>query len=297
MSGEKFTMQPAKFRILSTITAGSLALAGLTAMVATSGSGHAAQPQALAAQTESFPPVDIDQCPILHVGYPIGGCVAQLQEDLNSIAGNNSLTVDGDFGPVGSQTYQAVVAFQESHGLTPDGLVGPQTKQQLDAALSVPTPGVPPATNPAPATSSTSPVPATSSTSPVPATSGTSQAPATSSGNPVTINCGIVTCSAYLSRSVTRDAYEKSNVGEAGFLAAAQVICAPLLLPPLTPLGVACDAATIAQAGWITQELRDAVTQHGAEGACLKVTYTKPVGDIPPAITWWSTNNGPYCTD
>lgn len=122
-------MQPAKFRILSAITAGSLALAGLTALVASSGSGHAAQPQTLAAQTESFPAVDIDQCPTLHVGYPIGGCVAQLQEDLNSIAGNNGLTVDGDFGPVGSQTYQAVVAFQKSHGVTPDGLVGPQTKR------------------------------------------------------------------------------------------------------------------------------------------------------------------------
>jgi hypothetical protein len=144
-------MQPVKFRILSAITAGSLALAGLTALAVSSGSGsgsgHAAQPGKLAAQTESFPPVDIDQCPTLQAGYPIGGCVAQLQEDLNLIAGNNSLTVDGDFGPVGSQTYQAVIAFQESQGLKPDGLVGPQTKQKLDAALSAPTPGAPSTSN------------------------------------------------------------------------------------------------------------------------------------------------------
>jgi peptidoglycan hydrolase-like protein with peptidoglycan-binding domain len=136
-------MQPTKFRILSAITAGSLALAGLTALAVGSGSGHAARPGPLAAQTEPFQPVDIDACPILHAGYPVGDCVAQLQEDLNSIAGNNSLTADGDFGPVGSLTYKAVIAFQESHGLNPDGLVGPETKKQLDAALPVHTPGVP----------------------------------------------------------------------------------------------------------------------------------------------------------
>lgn len=132
----------ARFRVLSAITTGSLALAGLTALAVSSGSGHAAQRGTLTAQTSSFPPVDINQCPTLQAGYPIGGCVAQLQEDLNSIAGNHNLTVDGDFGPVGSKTYQAVVAFQESQGLKPDGLVGPETKQKLDAALSGPTPVV-----------------------------------------------------------------------------------------------------------------------------------------------------------
>lgn len=113
-------MQPAKFRILSAVTAGSLAVAVVTA-VTVSGSGRTAQRGTLAAQTELFPPADLDACPALHVGYPIGGCVAQLQEDLNFIAGNNSLTVDGDFGSIGSQTYEAVIAFQESRGLKPDG--------------------------------------------------------------------------------------------------------------------------------------------------------------------------------
>jgi len=288
-------MQPTKFRILSAITAGSLALAGLTALAVTSGSGHAVQPGALAAQTESFPPVNLDDCPTLHVGYPVGGCVAQLQEDLNLIAGNNSLTVDGDFGPVRSQTYEAVIAFQESHGLAPDGLVGPQTKTKLDAALSGNPPGVSSAT---PATGVPSAVPTTgvpSATASVPSTSGASPEPAASSGNPVTIHCGYATCSAYLSRSVTKAAYEKSIVGQAGYGAAALVICAPLLVPPLTPLGVACGALATVQGGWIAQELQDAVTQHGADGACLKVTYTRSVAGIPPTITWWSTNNGQYC--
>src|SRR5579872_1465646 len=136
ISGEKSPMQkPARIRVLSAITTGSLALAGLTALAVSSGSGHAAQRSTLTAQAASFPPVDINQCPTLQAGYPVGGCVAQLQEDLNLIAGTNILTVDGDFGPRNSKTYQAVIAFQTSQGLKPDGLVGPQTKQKLNAAL------------------------------------------------------------------------------------------------------------------------------------------------------------------
>ena len=149
-------MQRRKFRILSVMTAGSLALA-VAAITASSGMSQPATHAALAAQTESFPPVNLDDCPTLHTGYPTGGCVAQLQTDLNSIQGHN-LTVDGTFGPVDSQTYHAVIAFQQAHGLQQDGLVGPATKQALDAALagdSVPTPTVPPATAPAPSTPAT----------------------------------------------------------------------------------------------------------------------------------------------
>ncbi len=150
-------MQPRKFRILSAITAGSLTLAVVAAITVGSGSGHTAQPAALAAQTESFPPVNLDDCPTLHTGYPTGGCVAQLQTDLNIIQGNH-LTVDGTFGSVGSLTYYAVIAFQQANHLQQDGMVGPATKQALDAALSgdsVPTPTVPPATAPAPSTPTT----------------------------------------------------------------------------------------------------------------------------------------------
>jgi peptidoglycan hydrolase-like protein with peptidoglycan-binding domain len=148
-------MQPTKFRILSAITAGSLALAVVAAITVGSGSGHTAQPAALAAQTESFPPVNLDDCPTLHTGYPTGGCVAELQNELNLIAGNNSLTADGTFGSVGSQTYNAVIAFQQKYHLSQDGMVGPDTKNALERALSgdsVPTPTVPPAKAPAPST-------------------------------------------------------------------------------------------------------------------------------------------------
>ena len=295
-------MQPRKFRILSAITAGSLALT-VVAITASSGTSQTAKHAALAAQTGSFPPVNLDDCPILHTGYPVGGCVAQLQTDLNIIQGNH-LNVDGTFGPVGSQTYNAVTAFQQAYGLPQEGMVGPDTKNALKAALSgssAPAPTAPSATVPAPAPSAPAPAPSAPAPAPsapapapsAPAPAPSAPAPGTSGGSPVTNHCGYATCSAYLSRSVTRAAYQKSTVGAGGFAAMAAVICGALSIPPLTPVGIACFAAAALHGPWIVQELSDASTQHGARGACLKVTYTRP--PIPPAITWWSTNNGQYC--
>lgn len=165
-------MKSKKFRILSAITAGSLTLAVAAAITVGSSSGHAAQPAALAAQTQSFPSVNLDDCPILHTGYH-GGCVAQLQTDLNSISGNH-LAVDGTFGP---QTYAAVIAFQGANGLPQDGMVGPATKKALEAAVSVPTPTL------LPPTASASPQPAAGSGSPVPTPTATTGAVPVSSSS------------------------------------------------------------------------------------------------------------------
>ena len=280
-------MQPKKFRILSAITAGSLALA-VAAITASSGTSHTATHAALAAQTESFPPVDLDMCPTLWTGYPTGGCVAQLQTDLKAIQ-DPTLVVDGSFGPVHSQTYNAVTAFQAAHGLPQDGMVGPATKNALKAALagsSALPPTGPVQSNPPAVPSNTPAVPSNPPAVP------SSPAPGTSGDKLVTTHCWF-SCSAYLSRSATRAAYQKSKVGEGGFAAMAAVICGALSVPPLTPVGVVCFAAAALHGGWIAQELSDAVTQHGARGACLKVTYIQ----IPPAITWWSTNNGQFCKD
>ena len=79
-------MQTKKLHVLSAITAGSLALA-VAGVAASSGTSHAATHAVLAAQTESFPPVNLDNCPTLYAGYPRGGCVAQLQTELNTILG------------------------------------------------------------------------------------------------------------------------------------------------------------------------------------------------------------------
>ena len=126
-------MQPRKLRILSAIMAGSLTLA-MVAITASSGTSQTATNTALAVPNESFLPVNLDDCPILHTGYPRGGCVAQLQTDLNIIQGNH-LEVDGLFGSVRSQSYNAVIAFQGVHGLKQDGMVGPATKNALKAAI------------------------------------------------------------------------------------------------------------------------------------------------------------------
>ena len=75
-----------KFRVLSAITAGSLALTAVAISVS-SGTSQTAVHAALAARTESFPAVNLDNCPALHTGYPTGGCVAQLQTDLKTHPG------------------------------------------------------------------------------------------------------------------------------------------------------------------------------------------------------------------
>jgi peptidoglycan hydrolase-like protein with peptidoglycan-binding domain len=148
----------------------------VVAITASSGTSQTATHSALAAQTGSFPPANLDDCPILHAGYPRGGCVAQLQTDLRIVQDPN-LDVDGLFGSVHSQTWNAVTAFQGAHGLNPDGMVGPATKQYLAAALSgsVPTPMVPPATVPPPTPSQ---APSTPSTPVSPAGGSSPAAPA-----------------------------------------------------------------------------------------------------------------------
>ena len=76
----------------------------------------------------------------------------QLQTDLR-IVQDPTLVVDGIFGSQGSRTWNAVIAFQTAHGLDPDGMVGPATKNALKAAIpgsSVPPSSVPPSSVPAP---------------------------------------------------------------------------------------------------------------------------------------------------
>ena len=130
-------MRMRKLRLLSVATAAGAVVAG--AALFSTAQGH---PAALAAVRSASAPaaltVDLDNCPVLAEPYR-GGCVDQLQNELNAFGGAH-LSVDGFFG---AATKNAVIAFQQQHGVSPaDGIVGLQTKAALDVASgqAVPTP-------------------------------------------------------------------------------------------------------------------------------------------------------------
>src|SRR5262245_19892287 len=74
------------------------------------------------------------QCPTDIVEGEIDGCVTELQLLLNQDDAAQ-LTVDGDFG---ANTLAAVKSYQSRHGLTADGIVGPQTKASMYASSPAP---------------------------------------------------------------------------------------------------------------------------------------------------------------
>jgi peptidoglycan hydrolase-like protein with peptidoglycan-binding domain len=67
-----------------------------------------------------------------------GNSVRELQEQLAAL-GYYGGRVDGDFGPI---THEAVRAFQEAAGLTPDGIVGERTWDVLEEWTGEPKPDV-----------------------------------------------------------------------------------------------------------------------------------------------------------
>jgi hypothetical protein len=73
-----------------------------------------------------------------------GPAVGELQMLLNAGGATPPLAVDGVFGPM---TQGQVVRFQATRGLTPDGIVGPQTWAALHGEAS-PTVSAPPASAP-----------------------------------------------------------------------------------------------------------------------------------------------------
>lgn len=64
-----------------------------------------------------------------------GEAVVDLQRVLNRAGHNNEpLGLDGRFG---YRTATAVTRFQQHHGLTPDGIYGPETRAALQSALTI----------------------------------------------------------------------------------------------------------------------------------------------------------------
>lgn len=143
----------------SAVLAGGLLVTG----VAVGGSpAPASHPKTKAAASVTGEYANLDECPLLSVGYH-GGCVQQLQADLSTVL-RIAVKPDGIFG---EQTKQLVETFQQDQHITPvDGEVGPATKAALDTALN----GTSPGTQSAPA------APATAPAAGAPATTGPSTA-------------------------------------------------------------------------------------------------------------------------
>ena len=76
-------------------------------------------------------PGDVHEHPTAS-GYPAHS-IAALQADLNALGASPALIVDGGFGP---KTAAALMAFQITHGLQGDGLIGPLSWTALDAAVA-----------------------------------------------------------------------------------------------------------------------------------------------------------------
>jgi putative peptidoglycan binding protein len=132
---------------------GGVALAVLIiviVVVATSGGGGGGGSPVVAtttsatttpATTPTTTPTTTATTPTLHVTIPAGGNlsagdsgsqVETLQKALAQL-GLYDGKVDGDFG---TGTHDAVVAFQNAHNLTPDGIVGQQTADAINQALA-----------------------------------------------------------------------------------------------------------------------------------------------------------------
>ena len=58
-----------------------------------------------------------------------GSATTVLQAALNRLGAEPPVTIDGSYG---RETRRAVAAFQKSHGLTPDGIAGPLTRDLID---------------------------------------------------------------------------------------------------------------------------------------------------------------------
>jgi peptidoglycan hydrolase-like protein with peptidoglycan-binding domain len=193
--------------VLSAVMAGLLFTGA--AVATSSNSSRKPTHAVLRGYAASSTPVNLNNCPTLEQGSQ-GDCVTQLQTELNTVD-NAGLPVDGIFGML---TQQAVVTFQQGNGLSQvDGIVGPATMQALDLDLNsvaTPTPGAPVA----------------------------APAPSAAPGPPLSdvVNCGIVTCTTYFSRSATKamDSAAQSNlnatlgVDAAGAAGVCGLISAPL---------------------------------------------------------------------
>ncbi len=110
----------------------------------------------------------------------------------------------------------------------------------------------------------------------------------------VSNNCGIATCSVYISRSGTRsiDRFADKKVAEWGKWGAETAVCGALGFVPYVgvPLGIYC--------GFRFEQFDQVLDEAADKNKCFKVTYTRPLpGSGATTVTHISTNNGDFCED
>lgn len=104
----------------------------------------------------------------------------------------------------------------------------------------------------------------------------------------VNFNCGIVTCSAYLTRNTTKEICERlceySNASNAAIATAAAAACLPL-----GGVGaVVCAGAGALFGGFFIDKLNQATDA----GQCLRIRYTN---SSPPVVTGLYVDRSGYC--
>jgi len=111
------------------------AASGAAAAVAPAVAAVQAQLNALQVSTSPAVPVDIDNVtlpPAINPANALTMSNSDIQGNLNILGASPPLTVDGQLGPM---SVAAIKAFQTAHGLTADGIAGPQTKTAIYIAI------------------------------------------------------------------------------------------------------------------------------------------------------------------
>jgi peptidoglycan hydrolase-like protein with peptidoglycan-binding domain len=179
-------------------------------------------------------------------------CVKSLQNNLAALG--VGIQIDGKFG---EQTRKAVVAFQESQGLAPDGIVGPLTRDRLDKVANSPEALGPPN----------------------PVTVGPAQSDGTVLEGGV-LDCGNLfgTCSFYIDRPTTKEVAQAFDDQEVAIGGAQISVCHRISQGKGARVSLACDVAMLLGGDKVKKTAKAAADGNG----CLRVRWTQdpmfPVG-------------------
>ena len=242
--------------IISAVMIGGLLLTG----IAMAGQNASPPPAHATLAARVVPAVNLDNCPTLVEGDH-GGCVSQLQTELNTYD-TAGLPVTRTFGLL---TQRALIKFQQENGVTSaQGVVGPHTKATLDQTAQRLAPHK---KDPGGIYDN---IPA-SSQGAGPGKSDTPHRVATSPNSGETFNCGVITCSLYLTRAQTKELNYNIDLAGGGLLGLGASCTLFALMGGVAGIIVAagCGAEIGVYGGWFVDTVKHAAGNNG----CLRVRY------------------------